>query len=150
VEADDQSRRELPFIWGPCRDFNAEPLLLNRPGSLALRPDARTAIPNMFLAADYVRTETDLACMEGANEAARRAVNALLQAAGSRHPACQVWSFSMARDVLEKVTQMEGLGRMWGATAQAARAAGRVTDVLMGVTGQAVSTFRSMRNGNGR
>ena len=40
----------------------------------------RPRIPNLVLAADYVRTYTDLATMEGANEAARRAVNAILDA----------------------------------------------------------------------
>ena len=40
----------------------------------------RLRIPNLVLAADYVRTHTDLATMEGANEAARRAVNAILDA----------------------------------------------------------------------
>ena len=44
-----------------------------------------------MLAADYVRTNTDLATMEGANEAARRAVNAILDAGGSRAPRCEVW-----------------------------------------------------------
>ena len=41
-----------------------------------------TAIPNLFLASDYVQTFTDLATMEGANEAARRAVNGILERAG--------------------------------------------------------------------
>ena len=44
-----------------------------------------------MLAADYVRTYTDLATMEGANEAARRAVNAILDATRSRAPRCDVW-----------------------------------------------------------
>jgi uncharacterized protein with NAD-binding domain and iron-sulfur cluster len=44
-------------------------------------------IPNLFLASDYVRTHTDLATMEGANEAARRAVNGLLDAAQFDGPA---------------------------------------------------------------
>ena len=44
-----------------------------------------------MLAADYVRTYTDLATMEGANEAARRAVNAILDATGSRAARCSVW-----------------------------------------------------------
>ena len=43
---------------------NAEPLLINHAGSLALRPEAYTEIGNLFLAADYVRTYTDLATME--------------------------------------------------------------------------------------
>ena len=59
---------------------NAEPLLVNLVDTWALRPEATTAIPNLFLASDYVRTYTDLATMEGANEAARRAVNGLLDA----------------------------------------------------------------------
>ena len=44
-----------------------------------------------MLAADYVRTYTDLATMEGANEAARRAVNAILDATGSSAARCMVW-----------------------------------------------------------
>ena len=70
---------------------NAEPLLVNLVDTWTLRPEAITAIPNLFLASDYVRTSTDLATMEGANEAARRAVNGLLDAvkfAGSR---CETW-----------------------------------------------------------
>ena len=56
------------------------------------RPDAVTAIPNLFLASDYVRTYTDLATMEGANEAARRAVNGILDAhAARRARRCDVW-----------------------------------------------------------
>jgi hypothetical protein len=48
-------------------------------------------IENLFLASDYVQTFTDLATMEGANEAARRAVNAILDATGSSAPRCGVW-----------------------------------------------------------
>lgn len=70
---------------------NSEPLLVNLVGTWPLRPHARTAIPNLFLASDYVRTYTDLATMEGANEAARRAVNGVLDAAGFRGPRCDVW-----------------------------------------------------------
>jgi uncharacterized protein with NAD-binding domain and iron-sulfur cluster len=71
---------------------NDEPLLVNQPNSWQYRPSARTGIPNLFLAADYVRTYTNLATMEAANEAARRAVNAILDASGSRQPRCQVWA----------------------------------------------------------
>ena len=70
---------------------NAEPLLVNTKGSWAHRPDAATAIPNFFLAADFVRTNTDLATMEGANEAARRAVNGILGASGSPARRCDVF-----------------------------------------------------------
>jgi uncharacterized protein with NAD-binding domain and iron-sulfur cluster len=75
----------------PSGATNAEPLLVNTKGSWADRPDAATRIPNLMLAADYVRTHTDLATMEGANEAARRAVNAILDATDSLAPRCAVW-----------------------------------------------------------
>jgi uncharacterized protein with NAD-binding domain and iron-sulfur cluster len=72
-------------------DTDTEPLLVNTIDSWRHRPDAVTAIPNLFLASDYVRTNTDLATMEGANEAGRRAVNGILAATSSRAPACGVW-----------------------------------------------------------
>ena len=75
----------------PTSATNLEPLLINTAGSWADRPEATTRIPNMFLAADYVRTYTDLATMEGANEAARRAVNGILDATGSREKRCRIW-----------------------------------------------------------
>jgi len=75
----------------PSPTANAEPLLVNTAGSWANRPDAVTRIPNLFLASDFVRTNTDLATMEGANEAARRAVNGILDAAGSTASRCAVW-----------------------------------------------------------
>ena len=74
----------------PGEATNAEPLLINTAGSWANRPDARTSIENLFLAADFVRTHTDLATMEGANEAARAAVNGILDALGSDQPRCDV------------------------------------------------------------
>lgn len=75
-----------PAITYPSGDgpaSNGEPLLINTTGSLDDRPDAHTAIPNLFLAADYVKTNIDLATMEGANEAGRQAANAILTASGS-------------------------------------------------------------------
>ena len=71
---------------------NREPLLINTAGSLRHRPEADTEIGNLVLAADYVRTNTDLACMEGANEAARRATNAIINHAGLRANPCEVWN----------------------------------------------------------
>ena len=70
---------------------NVEPLLVNLVDTWRLRPKATTAIPNLFLASDYVRTYTDLATMEGANEAARRAVNGLLDAVNFDGPRCELW-----------------------------------------------------------
>lgn len=75
----------------PTGATNLEPLLINTAGSWADRPDAATRIPNLFLAADFVRTYTDLATMEGANEAARRAVNGILRATGSGKKRCRLW-----------------------------------------------------------
>jgi uncharacterized protein with NAD-binding domain and iron-sulfur cluster len=75
----------------PSEVTNLEPLLINTAGSWEDRPDAVTRIPNLFLASDYVRTHTDLATMEGANEAARRAVNGILDAESSPAPRCEVW-----------------------------------------------------------
>jgi len=71
---------------------NKTPLLINRINTWSLRPLAYTEIDNFFLAADYVRTNTDLATMEGANEAARRATNALLDRDGSNKKLCKVWT----------------------------------------------------------
>ncbi len=56
---------------------NTTPLLIHPRGQRALRPQAKNRIANLYLAADYVRTHTDLASMEGADEAARRAVRAM-------------------------------------------------------------------------
>jgi uncharacterized protein with NAD-binding domain and iron-sulfur cluster len=75
----------------PNEATNAEPLLINTAGSWKWRPDAVTRVENLFLAGDYVRTHTDLATMEGANEAGRRAANGILDAAGSAAPRCDVW-----------------------------------------------------------
>ena len=57
---------------------NSTPLLIHPRDQRRHRPDAETAIQNLFLAADFVRTYTDLATMEGAEEAARRAARAIL------------------------------------------------------------------------
>jgi uncharacterized protein with NAD-binding domain and iron-sulfur cluster len=73
------------------RPHNREPLFINTAGSWAHRPDAVTAIENLFLAADYVRTNTDLATMESANEAARRATNGILDVTGVAASRCQIW-----------------------------------------------------------
>ncbi|MET7762755.1 FAD-dependent oxidoreductase [Streptomyces sp. NPDC005393] len=77
-------------LGGPS-PTNREQLLIHPTGTWYNRPTAATAVPNLFLAGDYVATDMDLATMEGANESARRAVNALLDAEGSPARRCQVW-----------------------------------------------------------
>ncbi len=82
---------EIPHEGRPHKDINLEPLLINKPNTLAIRPEAATGISNLFLASDYVKTNTDLACMEAANEAARRAVNAIIEASGVNAKPCEIW-----------------------------------------------------------
>lgn len=77
----------------PGETANAEPLLVNTVGTWWDRPTSTCAIPNLFLAADYVRTYTDLASMEAANEAARRAVNEILKVSGASGRPCKLWPF---------------------------------------------------------
>jgi uncharacterized protein with NAD-binding domain and iron-sulfur cluster len=76
---------------------NAEPLLINTVDSLRHRPRAVTEAPNLVLAADYVRTETDLATMESANEAARRAVGGIVDRMGVDADPPEVWGLDEPR-----------------------------------------------------
>lgn len=78
--------------FGPSGAMNETPLLVHPPGSWFDRPPADLTIENLFLASDYVKTNTDLASMEGANEAARRAVNAILDTEGLAATPCRIWS----------------------------------------------------------
>ncbi len=90
------------FLLDPAISFtplgveNAEPLLINTACSLNDRPKAHTAIQNLMLASDYVRTNVDLATMEGANEAGRRAANAINTASPSGYPPCKVSEYAEA------------------------------------------------------
>jgi len=61
-----------------------DPLVLPSAGQRADRPDVATAIPNLFLAGDYLKSNWLVANMESASYNARRAVAALLESAGSR------------------------------------------------------------------
>ena len=93
---------------------NEEPLLVNLINTWRMRPEAVTAIPNFFLASDYVRTYTDLATMEGANEAARRAVNGILAASGSEMSPCPIWNLHEPEllepwRALDRVRYLQGL-----------------------------------------
>jgi hypothetical protein len=52
--------------------------------SRAERPDVNTAIPNLFLAGDYLKSDWRTGIMEAANYNGRRAANAVLDTSGSR------------------------------------------------------------------
>ena len=104
----------------PTEATNLEPLLVNTAGSWPNRPPAELPeVTNLFLAGDYVQTNTDLATMEGANEAARRAVNALLEASGSDAERCAVHElhepgglpFALARELDRVVFKAFGARR---------------------------------------
>ncbi|AFM04345.1 hypothetical protein Fleli_1960 [Bernardetia litoralis DSM 6794] len=71
--------------------INKEPLLVNQINTWTLRPNTYTNIPNLFLASDYIKTNTNLATMEGANEAARRAVNNIITASGAPKNYCEIY-----------------------------------------------------------
>ena len=92
---------EAPEIY---QTRNAEPLLVNRRQTANLKPLAYTKISNMFLAADYVSTNTELACMEGANEAARRATNAIIsihnQLTHEHLDYCKIWDLHIPKFLL--------------------------------------------------
>lgn len=97
------------ITWDPSlrRNVNADPLLINTAGSWALRPISHAAgLENLFLAGDYVRTNVDLATMEGASEAARTAVNALLEVSGSNAPRCALFTLYRATE-LEPFRQID-------------------------------------------
>ena len=90
----------------PSSATNAEPLLINTAGSLQYRPESQVELENFFVASDYVRTYTDIACMEAANEAARRAVNCLLLASGSTAPPATLWPL-VEPDFLKPIQEID-------------------------------------------
>ena len=111
--------------------------------SWRLRPDAATAVPNLFLASDYVRTNTDLATMEGANEAARHAVNALLDRDGHAAPRCRIWPLHepLALAPLREYDAVRfGLGLPWdGGLVTVAAAAVETADPVLGPVAAALA-----------
>lgn len=91
---------------GSGRNTNADPLLINTAGSWGARPNVHGGLENLFLAGDYVRTNIDLATMEGACEGARTAVNALLDVAGSDAARCRLFTLYRAPE-LEPLRQAD-------------------------------------------
>lgn len=106
----------IEFPEGGGRVINRTPLLVHPPGSWFKRPSAELAgIDNLFLASDYVKTNTDLASMEGANEAARRAVNGILRREGyAENRDCLIFSMEeesgAAVEALKRIDRIAFLG----------------------------------------
>ncbi|MBO0679172.1 FAD-dependent oxidoreductase [Mycolicibacterium sp. S2-37] len=75
---------------GTSRVRNDEPLFIQDPGSWARRPEAVTAIDNLFLAGEWIKTDQNVTTMEGANEGGRYAANGVLQASGYRGPMVRI------------------------------------------------------------
>lgn len=94
------------ITWSGGRTHNATPLMVNTKGSYGNRPDAHTEIPNLFIGGDHVRSNIDLATMEGANESGRRVTNAIIAAADS--PAAEATLFPLWElPVLEPLKQLD-------------------------------------------
>ena len=83
-------RLDPGLVWRRGRLHNQDPLVLPTVGHDADRPDVATAIPNLFLAGDYLKSDWLVANMETANYNGRRAVNALLAQSDSSEPGCAV------------------------------------------------------------
>lgn len=93
---------------------NKDPLFINRPNSWFKRPQVVTKVPNLVLAADYVQSRADLACMECACESGRRAVNALLSKTGSTRAFCETYSLEMPCKYLREADKVAyNLGIDW-------------------------------------
>ncbi|HEY0705471.1 MAG TPA: FAD-dependent oxidoreductase [Polyangia bacterium] len=142
LENDDDKRAEIPYASGPRLAINVEPLLINRVGTLRLRPEAATGISNMFLAGDYLDTGTNLACMEGANEAARLAVNALLDRRQSRRKRCEIFPFADSGLVKTALATL-GLGQRVASGGLPLTAFAVVTDSTTSFVAKTANSFLS-------
>lgn len=115
---------DIEFPRGdPNTDDNQEKLFVTTVGAWSARPGASTEIPNLFLAADWLRTYMDFASAEGTNEVSRRCANAILDAAQSKAPRakvgrpCQPLVFAPLR-LLDRLLYRIGLPGIgyWGLT----------------------------------
>ncbi|WP_187776472.1 hydroxysqualene dehydroxylase [Antrihabitans cavernicola] len=61
---------------------NAEPLTVQTVNTWAKRPKGPTAIPNLFIAGDWIQTNANVVSMEGANQSGRVVAQAVLDASG--------------------------------------------------------------------
>ena len=85
-----------------------DPLVLPAVNERRYRPDVTTAIGNLFLAGDYLRSDWLVANMEAASFNARRAANAILAAAGSTgSPAAAIPPYEPAEwAALQRIDQL--------------------------------------------
>jgi uncharacterized protein with NAD-binding domain and iron-sulfur cluster len=72
------------------RMVSEDPLILPTAGTEKYRPAPTTALPNLVLCGDYLNGEWETTNMEAASYNARRAANAIIEAAGSRESAASV------------------------------------------------------------
>jgi glycine/D-amino acid oxidase-like deaminating enzyme len=83
----DEIRQYLPIAPADIRDREIHPnvhvpLFINTIGAWPNRPRGKTAVPNLYVAGDYVKNAIDLACMEGAVSAALNTAGEMLRDAG--------------------------------------------------------------------
>ena len=77
-------------IWSNGAWQNEDPLVLPACGQYVSRPDVTTAIPNLILAGDYLKSDWEVANME--------------TACGGRGDCCVCWAWSPARCAISSIT----------------------------------------------
>lgn len=115
---------DITFPRGPERqDQNLESLFITTCGAWTSRPQAKTEIPNLVMASEWMQHCMDFASAEGTNQVAREAVNAILDAANSPTKRCRVYKtkqplLSLPLRALDAVLYRCGLPALgcWGFT----------------------------------
>jgi len=97
---------------------NDTPLFIQDPGEWSNRPESVTAIPNFFLAGDWVRTHINVTTMDGANQGGRQAANGVLDAAGSKDGRATLWPLYEPPEyrphkLIDRVRYQQGLPNMF-------------------------------------
>lgn len=87
----DEIRQYLPITPADVTDWEINPnvnvpLFINTIGAWPNRPRGKTAVPNLYLAGDYVKNAIDLACMEGAVSSALDTAGDMLRDVGESGP----------------------------------------------------------------
>jgi uncharacterized protein with NAD-binding domain and iron-sulfur cluster len=84
----DEMRRYLPglepenIVRTDLQTHLEEPLFMNNVGGWTFRPEARSALPNLYFAGDFCRSAIDLVSMEGAVSTGLLAAEAIRKEAG--------------------------------------------------------------------